>query len=50
MDDKEQIFERYEALIHRLPNAAFGHSAHKVQSLLDITDDIDALGFDALAF
>jgi HAD superfamily hydrolase (TIGR01450 family) len=47
MDDKEQIFERYEALRHRLPNADFAQQAHKVQSLLDITDSIDAFVFDA---
>lgn len=47
MDDAISIFERYERVRHRLPEAGFGGEARAIGSLLDIAPEIDAFVFDA---
>lgn len=47
MDDVSSIFDRYEAIRHRLPNAEFKGKTVDVGSLLDIASEVDAFVFDA---
>ncbi len=47
MDDLDGIFARYEALRPRLPAADMPGPTRRIGSLLDITDDLDAVVFDA---
>lgn len=47
MKTVEEIFNRYEAVRHRLPNASFTASTVEIGSLLDIADQADAFVFDA---
>lgn len=47
MDDVVRIFERYEAIQHRLPTAEFKAEPSVLDSLFDVADDIDAFVFDA---
>jgi HAD superfamily hydrolase (TIGR01450 family) len=47
MDDADQIFDRYEAVRHRLPGAHFNGDTKDIPSLLDIVPEIDAFAFDA---
>ena len=47
MDDAASIFDRYQAVRHRLPDADFGSDTIDVDSLLDIAPEVDAFVFDA---
>lgn len=47
MDDVASIFDRYEAVRHRFPNADFGAATVDIESLLDIAPHVDAFVFDA---
>ncbi|WP_112322055.1 HAD-IIA family hydrolase [Oceanibium sediminis] len=47
MDDVASIFDRYEAVRHRLPSARFGADTIDVDSLLDVSPRVDAFVFDA---
>jgi HAD superfamily hydrolase (TIGR01450 family) len=47
MDDAASIFDRYQAVRHRLPEANFGTGTTEVGSLLDIASQVDAFVFDA---
>ena len=47
MDNAVGIFDRYEAVRHRLPDASFGKGTLDVSSLLEIADQVDAFVFDA---
>ncbi|MDD7973227.1 HAD-IIA family hydrolase [Roseinatronobacter alkalisoli] len=47
MNDVSDIFNRYEAIRHRMPHARFGAATRKLDSLLDIAADADAFVFDA---
>jgi ribonucleotide monophosphatase NagD (HAD superfamily) len=47
MEDVATIFERYEAVRHRLPDASFASGTVDIDSLLDIAPEIDAFVFDA---
>jgi len=47
MNDASSVFERYEAIRHRLPSARFGTSTQSLGSLLDIASEADAFVFDA---
>ena len=47
MDDAVSIFERYQAVRHRLPTAQFDTATIDIESLLDISDEVDAFVFDA---
>jgi HAD superfamily hydrolase (TIGR01450 family) len=43
----QEIFDRYQSVRDRLPTATFAQSIISINSLLDITDQIDAFVFDA---
>ncbi len=47
MDSVADIFDRYEAVRHRLPEARFQTPNIDIDSLLDIADQADAFVFDA---
>lgn len=47
MDDAASIFERYEAIRHRLPEAHFVADTIDVETLLEISSEVDAFVFDA---
>ena len=47
MENAASIFDRYEAVRHRLPVARFSSGTTDVNSLLDIADRVDAFVFDA---
>lgn len=47
MDDAASIFDRYEAVRHRLPQADPGRETVEISSLLEIADQADAFVFDA---
>ncbi|MDK3073700.1 HAD hydrolase-like protein [Sedimentitalea sp. JM2-8] len=47
MDDAVSIFDRYQAVRHRLPKARCGAATVDVESLLDIAPEVDAFVFDA---
>ncbi|MGY6704405.1 HAD-IIA family hydrolase [Roseinatronobacter sp.] len=47
MNDVSGIFNRYETIRHRMPQARFGTATGKLDSLLDIAQDADAFVFDA---
>lgn len=47
MDDVNSIFERYQSVRHRLPDADFGDQTKLVGSLLDVASEVDAFVFDA---
>jgi len=47
MDNVATIFDRYEAVRHRLPSAAFSPGTTAITSLRDIADQADAFIFDA---
>jgi ribonucleotide monophosphatase NagD (HAD superfamily) len=47
MDDAASIFERYQTVRHRLPAAQFIAGTVDVDSLLDITPEVDVFVFDA---
>ena len=43
----QEIFDRYQSVRDRLSMATFAQSTIAINSLLDITDQIDAFVFDA---
>ena len=47
MDNVATIFDRYEAVRHRLPSAAFSSGVTQIASLRDIAEQADAFVFDA---
>eukprot|EP00581_Thalassiosira_minuscula_P025050 CAMPEP_0184428482 /NCGR_PEP_ID=MMETSP0738-20130409/210823_1 /TAXON_ID=385413 /ORGANISM="Thalassiosira miniscula, Strain CCMP1093" /LENGTH=108 /DNA_ID=CAMNT_0026792405 /DNA_START=112 /DNA_END=435 /DNA_ORIENTATION=- len=47
MDNVATIFDRYEAVRHRLPSAEFPSGTRTISSLQDIADQADAFVFDA---
>lgn len=47
MNHVSGIFERYETIRHRMPQARFGTSTGRLASLMDIAQDADAFVFDA---
>ena len=47
MDNVATIFDRYEAVRHRLPSAEFSSGTTAISSLHDIADHADAFVFDA---
>jgi HAD superfamily hydrolase (TIGR01459 family) len=47
MNDASSVFDRYEAIRHRMPQAEFGHTTKHVGSLLNIVGEADAFVFDA---
>ena len=47
MENVADIFERYQAVRHRLPSASFHSPTTDVDSLLDIASEVDAFVFDA---
>lgn len=47
MDNVASIFERYQSIRHRLPQAGFLTNATHVNSLLDVAGEVDAFVFDA---
>ena len=47
MDNVATIFDRYEAVRHRLPSADFPSGTRTISSLQDIADQADAFVFDA---
>lgn len=47
MLDASGIFDRYNVVRHRLPFATTQNVTHEINSLLDLTDQIDAFVFDA---
>lgn len=47
MLDTETVFERYQAVRSRMPQAATGSSSVGIASLLDITSQVEAFVFDA---
>ncbi len=47
MEDVFSIFNRYEAVRHRLPDAGFAEATTEIGSLLDIAGQVDAFVFDA---
>jgi HAD superfamily hydrolase (TIGR01450 family) len=47
MENAASIFDRYEAVRPRLPRAKFASPTVDINSLLDITADVDAFVFDA---
>ncbi len=47
MNDTVSIFDRYQAVRHRLPEAQFPSHTTDIGSLLEITDHVDAFVFDA---
>ena len=47
MDNSASIFDRYQAVRHRLPKARFGAATTNIGSLLDVADQVDAFVFDA---
>lgn len=47
MDTVDSIFDRYEAIRHRLPHATTANRTIDISSLLDVTEEIDAFVFDA---
>lgn len=47
MDTVDSIFDRYEAIRHRLPHATTTSHTIDITSLLDVTETIDAFVFDA---
>lgn len=47
MNNVTSVFDRYETIRHRMPNARFGNTTRQLESLLDITSDADAFVFDA---
>lgn len=47
MDNVATIFDRYEAVRHRLPSAAFSSGMTQIASLRDIAEQADAFVFDA---
>lgn len=47
MLDVETIFERYQAVRSRMPQASTPHGSVNIDTLLDIAEDIDAFVFDA---
>ena len=47
MDNVVSIFERYQSVRHRLPKANFPANALRVNSLMDVLDEVDAFVFDA---
>ena len=47
MNNAETIFERYEQVRARLPEAPTGRDTVEIASLLDIADQVDAFVFDA---
>ena len=42
MDNVVSIFERYQSVRHRLPKANFPANALRVNSLMDVLDEVDA--------
>ena len=47
MNDVSGIFNRYETIRHRMPQARFGTTTGKLDSLMDIAQGADAFVFDA---
>lgn len=47
MDTAIGIFDRYQSVRHRLPEATFGAETIDIGSLLDISEEVDAFVFDA---
>ena len=47
MTDVVSIFDRYQAVRPRLPQARFERAPTRIDSLLDIADTVDAFVFDA---
>ena len=47
MQSVEAVFERYENVRHRMPQAKVAHRSTVIASLLDIADRADAFVFDA---
>lgn len=47
MKDAVSIFERYQAVRHRLPTAEFTDETRDIHSLLEIASEVDAFVFDA---
>lgn len=47
MEDVASIFDRYQAVRHRLPGARFAKATAEIGSLLDIAGQVDAFVFDA---
>lgn len=47
MDDVVSIFERYQSVRHRLPMANSPDNAVRINSLMDVLDEVDAFVFDA---
>lgn len=47
MNNVSGIFDRYETIRHRMPQARFGTTSGKLDSLMDIAQDADAFVFDA---
>ena len=47
MQSVEAVFERYENVRHRMPQAKVAHQSTVIASLLDIADRADAFVFDA---
>ena len=47
MNTVDSIFDRYEAIRHRLPDAASAQRTIDISSLLDVAEEIDAFVFDA---
>ena len=47
MTDVVSIFDRYQAVRPRLPQARFERATTRIDSLLDIADTVDAFVFDA---
>lgn len=47
MDDAVSIFERYQAVRHRLPEARFGADTVDIGNLMEISAQVDAFVFDA---
>ncbi len=47
MNDVDSIFERYQSVRSRLPQASFDAEPVCIASLLDVAEDVDAFVFDA---
>lgn len=47
METVDQIFDRYEAIRHRLPNVKSAGCTQEINSLLEIADQADVFVFDA---
>lgn len=47
MEDAVSIFDRYQAVRHRLPKAQYGASTFDLETLLEVAPEVDAFVFDA---